>query len=159
MAFNFNADDIFEIAEKIEENGATFYNQASTKISNEHFKKLLSGLSFMEDEHRKTFSAMRASLSDKEKEPTVFDPMDESAVYLKALADLRVFHQLQIDMTSIESTLFYAINAEKDSIVFYDAMKGFVPDRLGKEKIDKIINEEKKHLQVLGNELIALKKQ
>jgi rubrerythrin len=159
MAFNFNADDIFEIAEKIEENGAAFYNQASEKISNEHFKKLLSELSFMEDEHRKTFSAMRASLSDKEKDPTVFDPMNESALYLKALADLRVFHQLQIDMSSIESTLFYAINAEKDSIVFYDAMKSFVPDRLGKEKIDNIINEEKKHLQVLGNELIALKKQ
>ena len=159
MAFNFNADDIFEIAEKIEENGSAFYNKAAETISNEHFKKLLSGLSLMEDEHRKTFSSMRASLSDMEKKPTVFDPMNESALYLKALADLRVFHQIQIDMSSVESTLFYAINAEKDSIVFYDAMKGFVPDRLGKEKIDNIINEEKKHLQLLGNELIALKKQ
>jgi rubrerythrin len=158
MAFDFSADDIFEIAEQIEENGALFYKNASEKMSNARFKKLLNELSTMENEHRQTFSSMRALLSDKEKEPTVFDPMNESARYLKALADLRVFYQKQVDITTIESTILYAINAEKDSIVFYDAMKGFVPDRLGRAKIDNIINEEKKHIELLGRELIALKK-
>ncbi len=158
MAFDFNADDIFQIAEQIEENGMQFYKRASETISDPHFKKLLLDISAMENEHRQIFSSMRSSLSDREKAPTVFDPMDESARYLKALADLRVFYQKQVDITSIESTLLFAINAEKDSIIFYEAMRGFLPERLGKGKIDDIINEEKKHIEVLGKELVGFKR-
>jgi rubrerythrin len=158
MAFDFNADDVFEIAEQIEENGASFYLKASEKISDERLKKLFTDLSSMEIDHRKTFSSMRKSLSEKEKRPTVFDPVDESARYLKALADLRIFYGKQAESFSIESILLNAIIAEKDSIVFYIGMKDIVPHSLGRDKIDRIINEEKKHLQLLVSELGDLNK-
>ncbi len=157
MAFDFNADDIFKMAEQIEENGAEFYRNAAETIADAHYKKLLTQLSAMEVEHKKTFTAMRAALSGKEKEATVFDPMDESVQYLKALADLRVFYEKQIDISSIKGVLMSALGAEKDSIVFYLGMKDLVPDRLGKDKIDAIIDEEKKHIRVIGGELLALK--
>lgn len=156
MAFDFNADDIFKMAEQIEENGAVFYRNAAETIADAHYKKLLTQLSAMEVEHKKTFAAMRAALSGKEKEATVFDPMDESVQYLKALADLRVFYEKQIDISSIKGVLMSALGAEKDSIVFYLGMKDLVPDRLGKDKIDAIIDEEKKHIRVIGGELLAL---
>lgn len=158
MAFDFNADDIFQIAEQIEENGALFYRKASEAVTDEHYKKLLTELSAMEIDHRKIFAAMRADLAGREKGATVFDPMDESAQYLKALADLRVFHEKQIDMSSIKSVLLSALGAEKDSIVFYLGMKDLVPEKLGKEKIDAIIDEEKKHIKLIGGELLALGK-
>ncbi|OHD62771.1 MAG: rubrerythrin [Spirochaetes bacterium RBG_13_51_14] len=158
MAFDFNADDIFKIAENIEENGAVFYRTASETITDSRYKKFLLDLSTMEVMHKNTFAAMRASLSETNRKPTVFDPMDEAVLYLKALADMRVFYKKQIDMSSIESIIMSALSAEKDSIVFYLGMKDLVPEKLGKDKIDSIINEEKKHIQMLSRELLALKK-
>ena len=72
----------------------------------------------MEDEHEKIFKAMRAELSAKEKESTVFDPNGEAGMYLRALADTRVFFEKEIDVTSMKAILTSAITAEKDSIVF-----------------------------------------
>ncbi len=158
MAFDFNADDVFEIAEQIEENGAVFYNKASAAMTDPHYKKFLADLAVMEVDHKKTFADMRAALSEKEKKPTVFDPNDESVLYLKSLADLRVFYKKDMDTSSMENILKAAIEAEKDSIVFYVGMKDMVPEKLGKDKIDAIINEEKKHIVMLGQELLSLKK-
>lgn len=158
MAFDFNADDIFKMAEQIEENGAAFYRKASEMITDAHYKKLLLDLSTMEMFHKKTFETMGASLSGREKESTVYDPMDESVQYLKALAELRVFYEKQIDMSSIRGILLAALEAEKDSIVFYLGMKDLVPEKLGRDKIDAIIDEEKKHIKMIGGELLALKK-
>jgi rubrerythrin len=158
MAFDFNADDVFEIAEQIEQNGVDFYKKASDRVTEDRYKKLLMDLSTMETFHKKTFSEMRASLSEKEKTPTVFDPADESALYLKALADMRVFYQKMVDLSTIESILLSAIQAEKDSIVFYLGMMALVPEKLGRDRISRIIDEEKKHLQMLNTEFLSLKK-
>lgn len=158
MAFDFNADDVFEIAGQIEKNGAEFYQKASETIPDARYKKFLLDLATMELFHEKTFAEMRAALSEKEKQPTVFDPNDEAVLYLKALADMRVFYQKQIDLSSIEAILMAALAAEKDSIVFYLGMKDLVPEKLGRDRIDAIINEEKQHVRLLGSELIDLKK-
>ena len=50
-----------------------------------------------------------------------------------------------------------AIEAEKDSIVFYLGMKEVVPEGLGKNRIDGIIKEEMGHIRLLSKELVALK--
>ena len=91
MGFDFNADDIFEMAEQIERNGAKFYRTAAEKVADSSAKELLLWLAGMEDEHEKTFALLRADLSKKEKAATVFDPEGESALYLRALADIEVF--------------------------------------------------------------------
>jgi len=112
----------------------------------------------MEVFHKKTFASMRSALTEQEKKTTVFDPMDESVLYLKSLADMRVFYQKKMDISTIEAILLSAIAAEKDSIVFYLGMKDLVPERLGKDKLDAIIQEEKGHLRMLSGELVELKK-
>jgi rubrerythrin len=153
MPFNFNADEIFKIAEEIENNGRDFYKKASEQVGDKRFKDVLLNLSNMEIAHYKTFSAMRASLTEKEKQPAVFDPMNESIQYLKALSDQSVFYNKKIDMSDIKSILLTALTMEKDSIVFYAGMKDLVPERLGREKIQNIIEEEKKHVVLLTEEL------
>ena len=158
MSYDFNADEIFEMAEQIERNGASFYRKAAKSIDDPAEKKLLLGLAAMEDEHEKTFADLRAGLSEKEKTATAFDPEGEASLYLRALADTRVFFEKKIDTTSMEEILKEAILAEKDSIVFYLGMKEMVPENLGETKIDAIIKEEMAHIKLLSGKLVALKK-
>ena len=157
MRYDFNADDVFEMAEQLERNGAKFYQEAAGRVEGEKHKAFLAGLSKMELEHEKTFASMREELKGKEKAPTVFDPEGESEQYLRALADTRVFFEKQIDISTMEGILLAAIQAEKDSIVFYLGMKDLVPGDLGASRLDKIIREEMAHVKTLSSELIRLK--
>ena len=156
MGLDFNADEIFEMAEQIERNGAKFYRTAAKNISNEDQKKILIHLAEMEDEHEQTFKHIRTTLSQNEKTITTFDPENESVHYLRALADTRVFYQKEIDTTSLKEILKSAITAEKESIVFYLGMKDVVPAHMGKDKLEGIIKEEMSHIRLLSNELLSL---
>ncbi len=156
MSFEFSADEIFEMAEQMERNGQQFYNTAAAAVQGEEHRKLLQKLAGMEVDHEKTFKAMRAELTRKEKETNVFDPQGEAALYLKALVDTRVFFQKEMDVSSMEKILKAAIEAEKDSIVFYLGMKNAVPEELGRGRLDEIIKEEMGHVRLLSRELVQL---
>jgi len=41
MSIDFNADEVFEIAEQIERNGAKFYRTVSESVANADKKKIL----------------------------------------------------------------------------------------------------------------------
>ncbi len=157
MSFDFNADEILKMAEQIERNGYKFYKTASENIKDPQAKEFLIELANMEKQHEKYFASIRSELSDQEKEATAFDPEGETGLYLKSLADTRVFFEKKIDITSMKEILKAAIVAEKDSIVFYLGMKKAVPERLGRNKVDEIIEEEMNHITMLSNELLALK--
>jgi rubrerythrin len=158
MSYDFNADDIFEIAQQMERNGAAFYRDAAGSVEDSSVKEFLLEFAAMEDEHEKTFIELRKELTAAEKTPTVFDPNNESALYLKALADTRVFFKKEIDTSTIAGIFKSAITAEKDSIVFYLGMKDLVPGALGKDKMDGIIKEEMGHIKILSQKLAANKK-
>ncbi|MFP4475177.1 MAG: ferritin-like domain-containing protein [Desulfatibacillaceae bacterium] len=164
MSYDFNADEIFAIAEKIEENGAEFYRRAAEAISCEDTKKLLMGLANMEDDHLKLFHTMRKQLPEKDKQSTVFDPEGDAARYLQSFADIRVFDKRHDDPSElvdpdscsdkdIIDVLKFATDREKDSIVFYLGMKDLVPDEKGKKDIDAIIREEMSHIRTLNRQL------
>jgi rubrerythrin len=100
---------------------------------------------------------MKTDLAAAEKKSTVFDPQGEAILYLRALADTRVFFEKTIDTTSLREILKAAIEAEKDSIVFYLGMREMVPENLGRKRLDDIIKEEMGHIRLLSRELVALK--
>jgi rubrerythrin len=160
MSYDFNADEVFEMAEQIERNGVRFYREAAENISDASVRPVFLDLAAMEAEHEKVFASMRADLPDEEREPMVFDPEGEAALYLRALADLQVFGKegeedfiLSWDLTEqekIRKILRSAIGLEKESIVFYLGIKELVSARYGKDKIDKIIKEEMGHIRLLS---------
>ena len=168
MSFDFSADEIFEMAEQIERNGAKFYRTSADGVKEATSRELLMDLAAMEDEHEKTFAAMRSDLTSKEKTTPTFDPGNEAILYLKALADSRVFVERQIpdlgaladrsDDEIMQEVLKFAIGAEKESIVFYLGMKDAVPEGLGKSRLDAIIKEEMGHIRLLSNRLVSIKK-
>ena len=154
-SYDFTADDVFEMAEQLEHNGAKFYRDAAERVSVAEDKEFLLGLAAMEDQHALTFQAMRAELTAQETQGTAFDPQNEAVLYLHALADTRVFFEKEIDLSSIQSILKAAIEAEKDSIVFYLGMKEAVPAKYGRNRLDGIIKEEMGHIQQLSKKLVA----
>jgi rubrerythrin len=161
MSIPFNADEVFEMAQQIERNGAKFYRRAAERAE-DRIRQLFLDLAAMEDEHEKAFASMRSSLADAEREATVFDPEGQAALYLRAMADEHVIN-VKADPTELftgkettEDILRAAMGMEKDSIVFYLGIKELVPERLGKDKVDAIIKEEMDHLASLSRDLAAL---
>jgi rubrerythrin len=163
MGISFNADEIFAMAVQVERNGAKFYRKAAKGISDKTAAQMLVELAAMEDDHEKTFADMREQLTDKQRELMVFDPDNEAAMYLRAMADGHVF-DLKRDpserLTGSESTediIRMGIGAEKNSIVFYLGLKDLVTAPSGKDRVDAIIKEEMSHISTLTQKLADLK--
>ena len=163
MSMPFNADEIFEMAEQIERNGVKFYRKAAESAKDAGVRQDLLDLAKWEEQHESTFAAMRKELTAEEKAPTAFDPEGQAALYLRAFADGQVF-DVTVDPSERlsgeekpEEVIHIAAGLEKDSIVFYLGMKEMVPERLGKDKVDRIIAEEMKHIVVLNKHLAGLK--
>ncbi len=163
MGITFNALEILEMAEQIERNGVKFYRKAAQTVSDRQMRQLFEGLADMEAEHEKIFAGMRKQLSEESQATRVFDPENEMALYLQAMADGHVFDlrrdpsELLKGTQSVRDILKLAISAEKDSIVFYLGLKDFVSVKAGKDKVEAVIKEEMGHIAVLNQKLSALK--
>jgi len=159
MVTGFNADEILEMAIRIEENGALFYRKVAGLQSDAKNREFLENLAAMEDGHRQTFAEMRNTLTEKEKKGRVFDPQGELSLYLSAMADTQggegspsAVDSLTGDET-LEEILNIAIGLEKESILFYLGLKDMVPPKYGQDKIDEVIREERKHIAQLTSVL------
>lgn len=158
------ADEIFEMAEQIERNGARFYRRAAQGFTDSRARQLMLGLAAMEDQHEKVFVAMRGELLQQEREPRVPDPYGEAILYVRGMADGHVFDvrkdpsEWLTGKETMEDILRTAIGLEKDSIVFYLGIKEIVPERLSKQRIDEIIKEEMGHIAVLSREMAFLER-
>ena len=157
MGIPFSADEIYEMAEQIERNGAKFYRRAAELTEDEVTKKLLGDLASWEEGHEKRFAAMRADAASSG--GITLEQGDEAALYLRAMADGRVF-DVSSDpserLTGQESTdemLRMAIGLEKESIVFYVGVRDMVSDERGKDQIGAIIKEEMGHIVELDGKL------
>jgi rubrerythrin len=164
MSVFFNADEIFEMAEQIERNGARFYRKVAGSSDDPSRRELLLNLAAMEDDHEKTFKEMRAELKKQEKQEVTFDPEAQAALYLQAFADGQVF-DVKVDPSekltgreSMEDILRIAIGLERDSIAFYTGIREMVPESLGKSRIEAIIREEMKHVSDLSQQHKSISK-
>jgi len=158
----FNADEVFEMAEQIERNGAGFYRRTAQVVQDPKVRDILLGLAGMEDDHEKRFARMRSTLDESKKQSSVFDPEGDAAKYLRAMADGRVF-DTRVDpaqrITGRETqpdVLRAAIALEKDSIVFYLGLRDLVTASAGKKDIEEIIREEMGHITTLSGQLAVL---
>jgi rubrerythrin len=158
MSFVFNADEIFEMALRIEQNGEKFYRDSASRLADPEAIRLLLKLADMEVEHQRTFNGMRSGLSAADKKAMTFDPNNESGLYLASLANTKVFFEKDIDTSDLKGIFKAALAAEKDSIAFYLGMKDLLPTGSGREKVEEIIREEMRHIRILGERLTPLKK-
>jgi rubrerythrin len=162
MNMKFNADEVLEIAERIERNGARFYRKAAALTPVNTNEKLLLDLAIMEDQHEKVFAKMRTDMQQSSK-AQLFGDMDHTATaYLEAFADGYIFniHQNPADQIkgheNIQEILKTAITLEKDSVIFYLGIRDIIPEALGKSRVEKIISEEMGHIRYLSDKLKEL---
>lgn len=162
MSTTFNADEVFEMAEEIERNGARFYREAASKAANREIKEMFLNMASMEDGHLRTFQEMRRSLTEQEKGETAFDPYNEASLYLQAMADSKGFEGMKSQTQkltgkeSVRELLDIAIGAEKNSVLYYVGLKDLVPAEAGRDKIETIIREEVRHVADLRRRLTTL---
>jgi rubrerythrin len=159
MAVKFNAFEIFEIAEKIERNGAKFYRRAAELFDDSRTRNMFLQLAGWEITHEQVFAEMRKELSEQGPELRTFEPENDVVFDAQSMAGLAVFGNRMdpsCELTgkeSITDVLKSAIGKEEDSIVFYTGLADFVPAGAGKDRIDDIIKEEMRHIRILNESL------
>lgn len=165
MSSRFNADEIFEIAIKIERNGQAFYAKAAEKFAaNPELKKLMEDLVVWESSHEKLFKQMKSDFAAKHPDSIAIDPDNQSALYLQAIADGKIFHLSTMEeeaakvSDNILQVLDYAIAKEKDAAVFFMSLQNLIPDQEGKSKIQDVIQEELGHAIYLAEKKQAFAK-
>ncbi len=159
MGISFNADEVFEMGMNIETNGMAYYRKASEITKDPALKKIFDMLFSEEQKHLEVFKGLRDSLPPAVTSPTASDPDDQEYLYLDALVKSRLFGTAkEAEAVAAKAggpvqILEEALRFEKDTILFFDEMKSRTREDLGKKEIDKLIGEEKRHVQLISKEI------
>ena len=151
---HFSSKEILEMAVRIEENGLGFYKSASASTDNAQIKELFDYLIIEEVKHVELFEALKEAIT--EGEPSDYnDPyLEEESKYLNALADSSIFMKGEEGVNkakaikSDDEALDFAIQMEKDSILFYLELINMVRDH-DRPTVKNILSEERKHIAKL----------
>lgn len=162
MNTEFNAEEILEIACQIERNGAAFYRKAAEIVQDDHSRATLLELANMEDGHENLFEAMKAQ--DSGLQELLADPDGVAYMYLRAIAQNHVFVSTRSPADKIPpdaaliDVLNVAMQAELASIAYFQALLDNVPEHFHREKLTEIIEEEKRHVVIINNKILPLKR-
>ncbi len=149
-----NADDVFGMAVRIEENGHAFYSAAAKKTQDLAAKKLFEDLALMEAGHIATFKGLRSTLPGSWPTDAVWDPEGLGECYLQATADTHVFTketgESRLEKVKAPLEIFdVALQFETDSVTFFVGMKEILPDSASRNEIDTLIQAEMDHVRML----------
>ncbi len=159
----FNADEVFEMAEQIERNGAAFYRTAAQNLQGQEIQKVLLDLALMEEDHERAFHAMRTELPPHLRTEEKFDPTGEGALYLHSMVHGKVFDPKAEPARDLKGSekpgdiLRAAIEMEKNSVIFYLTVKKMVRLPASQSRIDDIIEQEIGHVATLSKQLASLR--
>lgn len=162
MSF-FNKNDVIEMAINMEKNGYSFYNKALQRPNiDSELESVLTGLRNDENEHRQTFLALRDKI-DKlriEDSPTWKDAKD----YIETVVESHVFNdsdkaiQLAQNASDVSQLLDYAVQFEKDTILFFFAISKHIKGEKAEKAIQSIIEEEYSHIKKIRDLKKKIKK-
>ncbi len=145
----FSAKEIIELAIRIEKNGEAVYRSAIEKVPNPGLVSLLEWMADEEVKHANWFAELKHNLETKNENPFVEEMGHE--LFNEMLGD-KNFSLKDVDFATIEEIddlIETFIEFEKDSIIFYEVLKPFVEDPVVREYLNKIIDEEKHHIELL----------
>jgi len=145
----FSAIEIIDLAIKLEKNGEAVYRDAIEKVPKPGLVPLLEWMADEEVKHAKWFADLKHNLETRNENPFAAEMSRE--LFNEMLGD-KNFSLKEVDFTSIENLedlVKVFIEFEKDSIIFYEVLKPFVEDPVAREFLQKIIDEEKRHIERL----------
>jgi rubrerythrin len=145
----FSLREVFDLAIQIEKNGEQYYRAAMEKVSNPSLNSMLEWLAEQEEKHQTWFSERKEKL-DTEGEDLEMAEMG-SSILQDILGD-QSFSLKEADLSEIEGVealIELAVEFEKDSILFYEMIGSFIEDFETSEKLNEIIAEENRHIELL----------
>ncbi|KXS48773.1 MAG: rubrerythrin [Halanaerobium sp. T82-1] len=149
----FNALEVMEMAKDIEKRGKKFYLKHAEAAENRDLRELFKRLAQDEQDHYEKFVALTEELREGDDNADYLYEEDVSA-YFNYLIEYSVFPKDDSDesveaLNDVEKALKLAIQAEKDSILFYREMCDYNEGKTI-EAVNQLIEEEKEHLRALG---------
>ena len=142
--------------EEVKLNGVAFYKHLVRYGPKGEVRKLLVKLAEMEEQRAMCFADMRSHLSEHDKESTVFHRGSDEWMYLREMLGHHVFDvetdpcELMHGDITAGDVLRFAIDKEKDLMIFILELKRVVLSRDRNGQIDAIVGEEMKHIAELG---------
>jgi rubrerythrin len=152
------ACELLEIAKVMEKDGAEFYRTAAGIATDPKVKKIMEEFSVWEQSHYVLFD----NLLKETPADAVIDNDSEAVKYLEAFAKYAVFspagaEKFGIAQMDAKGVLQHAIALEKDAVCYYYGLKNAgLPEKSAKT-IEKIVQEEMKHIQLLSEQLSHLR--
>ena len=153
MKGKYSALEVMEMAKDIEKRGKKFYLKHADATDNRDLRELFRELASDEQDHYEKFVALTDNLKAEGDAADYLYEQDVSA-YFNYLVEYSVFPKDESEesveaLNDVEKALKLAIQAEKDSILFYREM---CENNEGKtlEAVEKLIEQEKDHLRALG---------
>lgn len=157
----FNAVEVLKMAVRIEENGEKFYRKAMDIQEDPQLREVLRELAADEARHAQWFEAMRERLSREGEAEDVW-VQEVSGDLLQSMIGDQTFSLKEVDpadLDSVEKILETAVEFEKDSILFYDMLRGFMDEGESARALQEIIAEEELHVEILEARLKVLNKE
>lgn len=145
----FTLSEIIDLAIRIEKNGENAYRKAQEEVSNPSLASMLQWLAEEEVEHVKWFTRLKEKAGTLAEDPKL-EEMGQ-AILQGVLGD-QAFSIKDADFSKIEdinSLLELSVEFEKDTVLFYEMLSAFIDDEETLSQLDKIIEEEKRHVQLL----------
>jgi rubrerythrin len=145
----FSANEILDLAIKLEKNGELVYRDAIEKVSNPELIRLLEWMADEEVKHANWFAELKLKLDQKSANP--FMEKMSRELFDDLLGD-KNFSLKDVDFYSvsdIDDLIAIFIEFEKDSVRFYQVLEPFIGDPVSLESLKKIIDEENCHIKRL----------
>jgi rubrerythrin len=145
----FSANEILDLAIKLEKNGERVYRDAIEKVSNPELVRLLEWMADEEVKHANWFAELKLKLDQRSANP--FMEKMSRELFDDLLGD-KNFSLKDVDFYSvsdIDDLIAIFIEFEKDSVRFYQVLEPFIGDPVSLESLKKIIDEENCHIKRL----------
>ena len=145
----FSTNEILDMAIKLEKNGEAVYRSAIEKVPKPELAALLEWMADEEAKHADWFSTLKLNLEENRADPFMEEMSRE--LFNDLLGDSN-FSLKDVDFSSIDNIddlIAVFIEFEKDSVLFYQVLEPFVEDPVALENLNKIIDEENRHIERL----------
>lgn len=152
----FTPNDLMDIAAKMEKNGQAIYLEAKKKVDSRTLKSLLQWMADEEAAHQEWFLEQKNTWSASGANTDLETMLPD---VIKEMMGDKTLSLDDVDFSRIRSAsemLDTFVTFENDTILFYEFLQAFIQDTQALAELEKIIKEEKNHVEKLTDMIQAI---
>ena len=146
----FTFKDILALAVQIESNGEEIYRNALGRNASKELTELLSWIADEEARHGEWFEELSRKAPP---DPVAGDMEKMGRIMLRSSMADQSFSLDEADLARVEEAdrlLAMSIEFEEDTVAFYRMIRPFLQDPEAIELLERIIEEERRHIEMLS---------